>query len=133
MKISTKIEVALDVLMSGIVKHDATVSEAIDALSAIKMNVERMSIDNPGLRNISVRKKRPRKPLQGEQATAKAMDAIKALTSSWMFSSTIEYAIARNGWAKSAGIGRDEVVRLISTMIHMGELEADGKKVRVKK
>lgn len=133
MKISTKIEVALDVLMSGIVKHDATVSEAIDALSAIKMNVERMSIDNPGLMNISVRKKRPRKPLQGEQATAKAMDAIKALTSSWMFSSTIEYAIARNGWAKSAGIGRDEVVRLISTMIHMGELEADGKKVRVKK
>ena len=133
MKISTKIEVALDVLMSGIVKHDATVREAIDALSAIKMNVERMSIDNPGLRNIPVRKKRPRKPLRGEQATAKAMDAIKALASSWMFSSTIEYAIARNGWAKSAGIGRDEVVRLISTMIHMGELEADGKKVRVKK
>lgn len=133
MKISTKIEVALDVLMSGIVKHDATVSEAIDALSAIKMNVERMSIDNPGLRNIPVRKKRPRKPLPREQATAKAMDAIKALASSWMFSSTIEYAIARNGWAKSAGIGRNEVVRLISTMIHMGELEADGKKVRVKK
>ena len=111
----------------------STVSEAIDALSEIKINVERMSIDNPGLRNIRVRRRRPRKPLQGEQATAKAMDAIKALASSWMFSSTIEYAIARNGWAKSAGIGRDEVVRLISTMVHMGELDADGKKVRVRK
>lgn len=133
MKISTKIEVALDVLMSGIVKHDATVSEAIDALSEIKINVERMSIDNPGLRNIPVRRKRPRKPLPGEQATAKAMDAIKALASSWTFSSTIECSIARNGWAKSAGIGRDEVVRLISTMVHMGELDADGKKVRVRK